>query len=539
MLTGLVSAHAQTVTGKSEVFQEPLSEGWTKMIMLKNGNTFYFHYGSKKGIETYVWDKDRKLVNKVAIKSDNWQASKKRRVKINGLYEIGGEPVIFLEYYDGRTPVLYRLRLNPNDGSLLKEETVSKLQMAAHADFDVTFKMYGGVEVNNNGDGQDVIVEKDAESDNYGVISYYGNKKSGQHLRVQLFDGSHKLINSGSYTSPDPDFKKLNIIGATVEGNRVFIATYGALSAKGKNAHVFISCLRAGDTVLTTRQLDFTEDFKNTNSQMVYNHNSNSIVMLTNTLAEKKSKSNNYVSFLSYIDPENLALNGVHVVSNEYVNRYAHDKLNIEMNYAGLPQKVIVNSDNTLTVLQEDMSTQEVYSSRGGHVATYTFLGNIGVTEIGNDGKEKAGYALMKKQMYGGELNPLYMAGRDKGLWVNESYSSRYVDDNLFLSYEYIHTPTDSYVLFNDNPKNNKKSESKKKRKATTNTDYINTICYKLKDGTATRTYLFGEPEKKKKSRACYIETSYFDRKTNTYVTIESDENGSKYNSYVIWMHFD
>ena len=41
---------AQPRIEKSENFEEPLSEGWTRLMLLKNGNTFYFHYGGKKGI---------------------------------------------------------------------------------------------------------------------------------------------------------------------------------------------------------------------------------------------------------------------------------------------------------------------------------------------------------------------------------------------------------------------------------------------------------------------------------------------------------
>ena len=529
------SLFAQTKIATSSVFEEPLSEGWTKMIMLKNGNTFYFHFGSKKGIETFVWNKNRKFVGKNNIKSDNW--SKKKKAEICGLYEIAGEPVIFLKYLNGLSPVLYRLRINPSNGRLIKEDvvcTLPELQMRGFysAAYFYNYDAYNGELFEN------ITVEKDPESDNYAVITSTDDENINQRLKVQLFDGSHKLLNSSSYTSTNPEYKKLDLIGVIVDGGkRVFIATYGAESSKGKNAHIVVSCLRTGDSIFSNKQLDFTEDFSNTKAQMVYDRKNNTIVMLTNSLAEKKSSSTSYVSFLSYIDPETLALKGVHAVSNEKINDYAQNALGLQLNYSGLPQKMIINSDNSITVLKEQMLSETIYH-KGNPVSMYTFLGNIGITEIGSDGTEKAGFALMKNQMYGGKQEQMYMTGRDKGLWINELYSHRNVDDNLFLSYEYIRTPSCSYVLFNDDPRNNKKKENKTRRKTATSTDYINTVCYTLKDGTAKRGYLFGEPDKKTHSKACYIETSYFDRSTNTYVTVESDEHGLKYESRIAWIQF-
>ena len=113
------------------------------------------------------------------------------------------------------------------------------------------------------------------------------------------------------------------------------------------------------------------------------------------------------------------------------------------------------------------------------------------------------------------------------------------VDNNMFMSYEYIHTDNADYVLFNDNPKNDKEKKAGKKKKLTSNTDYINTICYSIKDGETKRTYLFGEPEGKRNTRACYIECSDYNRKTNMYTTVVSEQHGRKYESRMAWIKFD
>ena len=465
------------------------------------------------------------------IVSNNWKAKRKLLIKICGAYEINGEPVIFLQYFGDVTPVLYRLRINPSTGALIKEEVVG-----------LRPKKFFMRQANDIGFDQNIYVEKDPESDNYAVIYFNGKEREvGDRIKVMHFDGNHKLLNQADYDSPDANIKFLNLIGAVVDGSkRVYIVTYGAQKEKGSKAHVFIAMLTHGDSTFLNKTLDFTEDFMKTNSDIVYDRKNNRLVMLTNTLAETKSSSTTYVSFLSYIDPENLSLKGVNILSNEKVNEYAHKELNTKLDYTGLPQKLVLNRDNSITVLQEEMTFKEVYSEKSGAtLGQYTYMGNIGITEVGTDGVEKNGYVMMKKQFYVGKLNSMYMAGRDKGLWSNDIFSRRSANDDQFMSYEYINTDKGSYVLFNDNPKNDKKGNDQIKRKLAENTDYMNTICYFIKDGGAKRSYLFGEPKGKKYTIACDIEASDYDKKTNIYTTIVSEQHGRKYDSHIAWIHFE
>ena len=522
---------AQPKIEKSEIFREPLSDGWTKLLLLKNGNTFYFHYGGKKGIQVIVFDKNKKKVATQSIKSDNWNVKKRKLVKICGLYEINNQPVIFLQYFGGKSPVLYRIQINPSNGSLVKEDVIG----SSHGKAANIFILYSATD-------QEYYVEKDPESDNYAIISYNGRSRDlSQRIKIMHFDGDHKMVNHASYKCPDRDFKILNFIGAVVDGSKnVYMVTYGAKTDKGTNGHVYLAKLTAGDTTLINKPLDFTEDFMRTNSDIVFDRKNNRLTMLTNTLAEQKKSSKNYVSFISYIDPDNLSLKGVDILGNEKVNAFAHKSLGPNVSFNGLPQKLVLNPDNSLAVLQEEITITEIHSGRGGGtVHVYSTLGNIGITEFGPEGTEKAGYEMMKKQLYDGRIDAMYMAGWQRGRWNNGVHRMNNVDNNMFMSYEYIHTDNADYVLFNDNPKNDKEKKAGKKKKLTSNTDYINTICYSIKDGETKRTYLFGEPEGKRNTRACYIECSDYNRKTNMYTTVVSEQHGRKYESRMAWIKFD
>jgi hypothetical protein len=536
LLISVLQSTAQPKIETSAIFEESLSQGWTKLMRLKNGNTFYLHYGGKKGMEVTVFDKNRKKTANRNIKSALWNVKKKKRVKICGIYEINGKPVIFIEYATGVAVSLYRMQLNPENGSLIKEDEIKlpaqKKYMWGGAALDVYF-------------GEKIHVVKDPEADNYMVI-FLGlqERNLDDRICVMHFDGDHKIINMAYYKNPEKDFKTLNYIGAVVDGNkRVYIATYGAHNQKGKNAHVYIARLNALDSIFLNKTLDFTDDFMKTNSQMVYDRKNSRLVMLTNTVASEKRSTTTYASFLSFIDPEDLSLKGVKIINNEKVNAYARNTNDVDLKFHGLPQKFVINPDNSITICQEQLTFADVVRTQNGipvgTVAEYTYLGNIGITEIDADGGEKAGYAMMKKQLYVGKLGALYMASRDNGRWTNNRFSKKFTDDNLFMSYQYIHTNNGNYVLFNDVPKNDKKEEDQIKRKLANNTDYINTICYTIKDGVAKRSYLFGEPTGKNETKACYIDAADYDKNSKIYTTVLSEQHGRKYDSRIAWIYFE
>jgi hypothetical protein len=130
------------------------------------------------------------------------------------------------------------------------------------------------------------------------------------------------------------------------------------------------------------------------------------------------------------------------------------------------------------------------------------------------------------------------MANREKGKWTNYMYSRRKNNENQYMSYQYIHTDKGSYVLFNDNPKNEKRDEDDEKRKFAENTNKVNTICYSLKDGTAKRSFLFGEPTGDINFIACYTQGGDYNNSTNTFATVITERHGHKNDYRMTWITF-
>lgn len=520
LLPAMMHSYAQKpVIEKSESFDEP-TFGWNKVLQLKNGNTFYFHIKRKEGIEVTVYDKSRKAISNVLVESEYLEPKRMNQIGISGLYEIAGEPVLFYIQMEGRSPILYRMRFDPFKGNVIKEEAIGELP-----------RVKAG-----NGEGNYIYVEKDPQTDCYAAIFFNGTAKDkDDRIKVVHYNGNHKVINIGYYESPEDDYRLLRYIGAVVDGDkRVFISVYGSVNFKGKDAHVYISRLNSTDSTFTSKTLNFTEDFRDTKSQMYYNHSSNSIQLLSVSQARAGMGGTTFMSFLSYIDPETLGLKSVKPVQNRKVNEYAVGTLGFKRGFSGLPQRMIVNKDNSVTVLSEEI-THVVTVQNNVYYYTST-LGSIGLTEMDADGNEKEGYMMAKIQQYGGLVENLYIANRAKGIWTFAGGTGNYND---YMSFDYVNTGSGRYILFNDNPRNFDRDEDERRRNAAVRVDKLHTICYSVSGGAVNKSFLFGDPETTNMASRVLTSTADYDVSTGTYaaVVMENPDKGESV-ARVVWVKF-
>src|SRR5690606_33676843 len=139
--------------------------------------------------------------------------------------------------------------------------------------------------------------EKDPYSDAYAVVHYNSFAKESDK-RIELVhyaveNGEHVEINRSYYDAQD--FKFTNYIGMVVNGDKqVHLAAYGynTQASGGKDSRVIISRIRRGETKFTTLNLEFTDDFKETEGLMNYNPETGMIQMLTLTLVKGGNRTN-------------------------------------------------------------------------------------------------------------------------------------------------------------------------------------------------------------------------------------------------------
>lgn len=526
------SIHAQTPQiQKSEGFDEP-DNGYNKVIMLKNGNTMFFHFARKSGIEINVYNQQRKLTATQEVESELWDSKKIRRITVAGLYEISGEVVLFVIETEKRTPTLYRMRFNGNTGALVKEDELGSSTQSKMKLFTV--------ETNS------IFIEKDPESECYSVIFFNGySKEADEKIRVLHFDGAHKQLSAAYYDSPDEDYKYLRYIGAVTDGKmRLYLAAYGANSLKGRDGKVYISCLNAGSKTFVTKSLKFTEDFKDTKSVMAYNRGNNSLQLLTMSFVDghtgflSTNTRYNYMSFMSYIDPETLELKSVKPLSGEKINAYSKDVLNTQLEYKGTPQDMIINKDNSTTIISEELTRYTIRSSNGksSYTRYFTHMGTLAVNELNADGTEKNGFCVRKLQEVEGHYYPLYISSRTKGRW---NILQGYAENNSYMSFDYVNTDKNRYVLFNDNDRNFDREEEDKRRKLVKKVKNLNTICYSLNGKGVNKFFLFGDPKETELSNKIHLDASDYSKETNTYATVLVEKDGRDRSAKIVWVKFN
>jgi len=541
LLMSTLATYAQKpIIQKSPSFEEP-ELGWNKIMQLSNGNTFFFHFTKKhgEGIQLKVYDKSRKLISSKNIEGQLWDAEKMKRLQIEGLYEIKGQPVLFFQQTVDLQPTLYRVVFDPQTGAVLKEDKLGDLM--EYSPFAGYSMAMGNVPGNN------AYVEKDPYSDCYAAVYFNGQAPKGDpNIEVVHYDGDHNEINRAKFTALDGKFKYLRYMAMTVQGDKDVVISLYAFNTRGdKDSRIVLAELKKGEKEFASNVLDFSEDFAETKGTMQFNPNTGLVQMLSLTKTNSKYSmfsgrtTISYLPIITYFDPATLKVAGVKVITGTKVSDYMTTRLDRD-GYTGLPQNMIVNNDKTTTILMEEMAQVKTTSHTGATMSEKTELDNIGISVLNDTGGEKNGYAILKSQSADGLIPNMYLAEKGKGYWsyTRPSWGMHLYpeENNSFLSFDYLNTDKANYILFNDYPVNFDKDENKKRKRVQTISG-TNTIVYKLMpNGTMTKYYLFGDHEDDDKSTFSYIESSSFDKTTKTYATLIVEREKRDKKARIAWV---
>ena len=542
----LVVQAQNPVVEQSAKFDDP-DYGWLKTLQMKNGNTLLFHSTSKDGIEVTVYNPQRRIAGKRTLVSKLWDAGKMKQTTVRQLFEINGEAILFFVQGDGRTPVLYRMRVNGQTGAMVREDELGRLPKISMLD---AYSLAFGAK-----DMPDIIVEKDPESSNYAVV-FFNTLRGDADERIRLvhYDSTHKIITSAFYDYPGDKFDNYVFLACAVDGSkRAYLATYCYVKGQSDDASsVAISVLNAHNPKFVTKLLKFSDDFDDTKAKMLYNHHSNKMQMLSLTHTDTKHKIFSdrrveiYNTLMSYIDPETLSLVSSIQLGGEKINQYADKNIEQGYQFKGLPENMLLTGDNRTIVVSEVNINETSRHSMGspndgkphaGITKKSTILGPMGVTYMNENGAETEGFAISKRQDAAGELPMLYLDQRAKGIFQYPTTLTKH-NDNQFLSFDFIPAPKASYVLFNDLSDNMDKDETETKRKTVTDPAKTNVVYYRLDPGKAYKDYLFGDPEKKNKSTYAYIESGSYNPETSTYAVVVIEQEGKEEMARMAWIKF-
>lgn len=512
---------------ESPVFKEP-EEGFARILQLKSGNTLFMVISMKNGIELKLYDAKRRMKT---AKHLNPRYGKLKMGHIDAIFEAGGDAVLLVSEIDGRQPVLHRLVIDGEKGTLKKEETLFSMPpLKTKHGYAV---MFGNVPMPT------FYVHKDPHGDHYAVVIFNSFESDrNKRIAVTLYNGQHQEVSKAYYKSPDDKYKYMEYVSMAISGETVHVLgyAYNTRASGGKENVLLLGTMEKGNDEVQVSEMPFGRDQEIDRGVLKYNPVSGKLIFLA--YLEEKKKKNKGLTRLAYIDPVKGTVESVKDVFPSEASSKSKELFGRKGEFDGRPVNFLVNPDGSFAVVFEELvvnTNMSTYTSASGGMTsstrTSTELNDLAVCLFDPQGKMLGSYFIPKRQ-YLLTLQPrsFYHAYRQGGA---ASLSA----GDQFKSFAYVNGKEKAYVLFNDVEENGEKAE---KGKLTTikGVSDCDAFCYAL-DGKAVlpaRDFLFGKPARKKDHNLVLFAVSDYDREKNIYVAVRLKVQGRDKGVQLVWM---
>lgn len=532
--------------------------GVNKVLCMKNGNTLLFHFEPGKPVKIKVFDSTHKRVASAQPEYKILDGLMLRTFTFKGVYDIGGEAVLFVEQQNSGRHSLVRWRINSQTGKMIEEETIGKSRsMARPARF---------------------YVMKNKDEDDYAILVCNDVPQFKEcEMHVTYYNRKHEAYREISLPFDRKKYDYLDVVGAEALPNGICVSI--GLSTLLMNG--------TGDRVQTvsvgrTRQFDeLSEGVGSTlENASVYNHHlgiflipKDSSKPLSHFVDVKQdiypyythctynafAKTVNLL-MLSYRDaiyryglemrPMSLTANLFFKLDEDDLstsyswieNKLANEKRILKDTghyYNGLPIKLTTNSNGLSTIVSESFNRYHNSESKSRADVFETFLGDICVTQLDDDGKELWGTILPKSQ-YHKSYRHYYSAWELGKRWQHQEMFGDLppqVYNRQFLSCNTYNVGSNIYVIYNDYKGNMNSTTAAKDTVFTF--DQSNTCYYKInKNKEITKEYLYGTPLTRE-YKTCFIEGADFDERRGVYASLIQYRRGDYVSLRMAWKKLD
>lgn len=529
LISTMAFAQVPVVTQGAD-FQEP-GDGWDKLMQLKNGNTIYLHFAKKEGLLVTVYNAahERKVAD--TVHTQLWNSADLESTEIDGIYEINGQPVVFLQQLVKYNPVLYRLVLDGETGNLVREDKLGELPSVQHR------SVFAG----DNLASHDIYVEKDPATGYYAVALFSGaaiQKNDSIHERIQVihFSPTHEVVNKGWFYLADTSYSYFSYISMAVQGKeRVYLGTVG-FNVKRKDGDagpkVLLSILSPDSATFAHHPLDYTAGAGNVGG---YIQTAPAVAQVRMLLyLPSRQKEGGTGIFMNTFQAATGKLRKHLQLSFPELTRNVQLNLGYKEKYKGTPQRLLLNEDGSSTLLLENFSFFKQGNSQVNKL--HTNLGDIGIALLDTIGKENSTMAVSKYQVITGVCEPFQLQRRTKSEWMFRNKIAA-LNTNTYLSYDYIPGGEVSFVLFNDYLQYLDTGGQDKVRKPLKFATDANFVCYRFYKGKMERLFLFGVPEVTK-GYACMMGAADYNAESRTYATVLISRVGLEKKANIAWIKF-
>lgn len=506
--------------------------GWSKLLLMSNGNTMLFHMEPRVPMVVKVFDSSRK---EIASKRHITKLVRPRdleRGSFDGLFEINGEAVLFLSGHVDNRETLVRLRFDSETGELLHEDKV--IVSESFKNEALSYVLH-----NKKADGYAVVVLK-----NFGSFI---DAKSKEKIVLYRYNSDHKQTKEIDVDLDYKSYDNIRFVGANLASNGTVNLSLSLIKfieyPKTFNRY-FATCFNTADAngfsiVQSKMNSQLSPDY----SWYTYNSFDNyHQVFLVNSLLGYYDNGlgilpvSQYSCLMNIYSSADLATSAHKYIEQVEASKfYAKNRSSVPTKTELAPKRFFSDSYGNTTIVSEEHADniQMKVDNR-----SFSVLGNISVTKVMGNGQESWGIVLPKKQMVPNNLSANNVFYRNRTINIFRTTDPEVDQVNNYASFYSFSSRRELFVVYNDWKQNFDRpiTEQVDTLYDCTASDAVYYTVDSKKN--AAKYALYNKEENDGTTRAVYIDASDFDEKRNVYATLMLHTINEEQSEMVISWHY-
>lgn len=527
-----ISVASIALHGQQTTFSEPIDlplTGWNKVLQTSNGNTVVFHLEPKKAIVVKIFNKDHQEVASESFIGKTIDHNLLEHSDIHGVYEIGGQAVIFLKQTVLAKETLMRLCFDTETGRIIEEEVVLASKSIAK---ELTFHL-----VHNPVSGGYAV---------FGMIDIGSNFKGKLYLHV--FNDKHEEVQKIQIKKKTSGYDYLKHLNTSIDkkGNITISIVFRKIIKYPyiMDNDLVISHLAAGDTAFRTTETKLAKDAMPHYAMCAFDefgHNLNYVYVDAFTADAKNGLDKSmywivYNSILLQYSFYDLGKMNFNMIKHQKILDMLGEATNRDsVSLTLVPIAPISFSTNKygMSTLISEIIHEGFRLPQTGKI--YANVGSIIITQINSSREEVWSTIIPKAQIAEGRLTGSVIKDRNVRKYLFREQKS-YADwEQQFVSFFDTYSPRrNTFIIYNDSKKN-----------IDAEYQYIDTVydCTKAQGVLCTinrkkevsRTLLYKQSDENKGTYSSMIESADYDEDKLIYCSLVLHQEGDNKELLMGW----
>jgi len=515
------SANAQAF---KVTYSDPIdipATGYNKVLQLRNGNTLLFHLEPYKGIVVKVFDPSHKEIASQKHTCEIIDINTLNQADFKGLFDIGGEAVLFIQQPYLSRMSLMRLRIDATTGKLLKEEIVERAP---------TFK-----------NETIFYVQQFPQKDRYAILHYKNQAfMPDEKIKISIWNDKNEKLREVAIDKPFPELSAMRYNGFNVEKSAVYasFSLYIQIANGQFKQYLYTAKLNENDSICSLQNTEVDDripsyfsvftpnEFAETENMMAMN-----MYASEEKVGEHKETAYFPVPYFFSFAKTDFSVASTSVIDEDKIREKTIGMRDTMTPSAWIPLGMHTSKTGASSVFYE--MQHDYFKHEKGKDFHETYLGHLAVNVLNDNGASIFTAVIPKKQL----LYSLYTA-EDLSRRQNSRHLFREPaaedHNSQFGSFEVLPVKGNYHILFNDLAENFDKKITDS-LKAVTNFDYSNAVCYTInRKRELTKSYLFGQPAAGE-ARACQLESANYNESVSSYAVVMQEYKNNKTSIKIAW----